>query len=124
MSSGILRTLRVANHEARADNGTTCHLVRIRYINAIAAQRNSSNHESQDTSVTLRAKKPTKFISNCDEICSELRRCCGRKHEHQLLLGGIAQSTATYSREFCKVMFVRLRRYEVEGDEAEGVEGC
>ena len=52
----------------------------------------------------VRAKKPTKFLTNSAMIARELARRCSGEHVHGQLLSGRAGPAAKYTPDMCKAI--------------------
>ena len=68
-------------------------------------------------------RKPTGFMSNCDDVLDQLhRRCKGRNGQcsrpqggtHQLCQGKVARRAAIFQRELCEGVLIGLRDDEAE----------
>ena len=54
--------------------------------------------------MNARARKRTKFMTNCKEIGDELQRKCDGSHEHQHLMEGRARDAARYPEGLCRAI--------------------
>ena len=50
------------------------------------------------------AKKPSKFMTNSEEIKKRLQKKCDGGHEHQHLLGGSAKKAVGYPVKMCDLI--------------------
>ena len=83
-------------------------------------------------------RKPTGFMSNCEDILEQLnRRCKGKKGQcsrpkggtHQLCNGKTARRAAIFQRELCKGVLGRFKNYmtrhrHMKNNEQFYTEGC
>jgi hypothetical protein len=53
---------------------------------------------------TKMVKKPTKFMTNANEIVNELSKRCQGGHSHEHLVGGKAKAAEQYPKELCEAI--------------------
>ena len=61
-----------------------------------------------DKGKRMKAKKPTRFLTNGAELAKELRKRCNKRHEHQHLIGGRAAAAAKYPEGLCRAICAGL----------------